>query len=100
MILEGTLLQSADPAKGRFRSLLIKSLKNFLIDAAVKRQTQKRGGDLQFVSWEKWMAEAPSQLSISAEALEPCSSRGLVRFELGGGDCGRGPAAVANGVRK
>jgi DNA-directed RNA polymerase specialized sigma24 family protein len=69
VILEGTLLQSADPARGRFRSLLIKSLKNFLIDAAVKRQTQKRGGDLQFVSWEKWMAEAPCQLSISAETL-------------------------------
>lgn len=69
VILEGTLLQSADPARGRFRSLLIKSLKNFLIDAAVKRRTRKRGGDLQFVSWEKWMAEAPCRLLISAQAL-------------------------------
>jgi len=69
VILEGTLLQSADPARGRFRSLLIKSLKNFLIDAAGKRRTQKRGGDLQFVSWEKWMAEASCQLSISAQTL-------------------------------
>lgn len=69
VILEGTLLQSADPRRGRFRSLLVKSLKNFLIDARVKRRTQKRGGDLQFVSWEKWMAEAPCQLSISAQAL-------------------------------
>ena len=69
VILEGTLLQSADPARGRFRSLLVKSLTNFLIDAAAKRQTRKRGGDLQFVSWEKWMAEAPCQLSIPAQAL-------------------------------
>lgn len=69
VILEGKLLQTADPARGRFRSLLIKSLKNFLIDAAGKRRTRKRGGDLQFVSWEKWMAEAPCQLSISAQAL-------------------------------
>ena len=69
VILEGTLLQTADPARGRFRSLLIKSLKNFLIDAAGKRRTRKRGGDLQFVSWEKWMAEAPCQLSISAQTL-------------------------------
>src|SRR5688500_13735823 len=45
VILEGTLLQSADPARGRFRSLLVKSLENFLIDAAVKRQRRKRGGD-------------------------------------------------------
>ena len=59
VLLEGTLLHSADPARGRFRSLLIKSLKNFLIDSQVKRRTQRRGGDLQFVSWEKWMANAP-----------------------------------------
>ena len=69
VLLEGTLLQTADPTRGRFRSLLVKSLKNFLIDARVKRRTQKRGGGLQFVSWEKWMAEAPCQLSISAQAL-------------------------------
>ena len=80
VILEGTLLQSADPARGRFRSLLIKSLKNFLIDARVKRRTQKRGGDLQFVSWEKWMADAPCQLSISAQALETSPAEAL--FDL------------------
>lgn len=70
MILDGTLLQSADPARGRFRSLLIKSLKNFLVDAQGKRRTRKRGGDVQFVSWEQWMADAPSQMSISPQALE------------------------------
>jgi RNA polymerase sigma-70 factor (ECF subfamily) len=80
VILEGTLLQSADPARGRFRSLLIKSLKNFLIDAAVKSRTQKRGGDLQFVSLEKWMADAPCQLSISMQALETSPPEAL--FDL------------------
>lgn len=80
VVLEGTLLRSADPAKGRFRSLLIKSLKNFLIDAAGKQKTRKRGGDLQFVSLEKWMAEAPSQLSISAQALESSPAEAL--FDL------------------
>jgi RNA polymerase sigma factor (sigma-70 family) len=80
VILEGTLLQSADPTRGRFRSLLIKSLKNFLVDAQVKRRTQKRGGDLQFVSWEKWMAEAPCQLSISAQTLTTSPAEAL--FDL------------------
>ena len=80
VILEGSLLQSANPARGRFRSLLIKSLQNFLIDAQVKRRTQKRGGDLHFVSWEKWMAEAPIQLSISPEALETAPAEAL--FDL------------------
>jgi RNA polymerase sigma factor (sigma-70 family) len=80
VLLEGTLLQSADPARGRFRSLLIKSLKNFLIDARVKRRTRKRGGDLQFVSLEKWMADAPCQLSISAQLLETSPAEAL--FDL------------------
>lgn len=80
VILEGTLLQSADPTRGRFRSLLIKSLKNFLVDAQVKRRTQKRGGDLHFVSWEKWMAEAPCQLSISAQTLTTSPAEAL--FDL------------------
>jgi RNA polymerase sigma-70 factor (ECF subfamily) len=66
MIQEGNLLQSADPQRGRFRSLLLTSLKHFLIDAAVKRKRHKRGGGVQFVSWEKWMADAPSQLSPEA----------------------------------
>jgi RNA polymerase sigma factor (sigma-70 family) len=80
VILEGTLLQSADPARGRFRSLLIKSLRNFLVDAQVKRRTQKRGGDLHFVSWEKWMAEAPCQLSISTQTLTTSPAEAL--FDL------------------
>jgi DNA-directed RNA polymerase specialized sigma24 family protein len=80
VILEGTLLQSADPARGSFRSLLVKSLKNFLIDARVRRRARKRGGDLQFVSWEKWMADAPCQLSISAHALATSPAEAL--FDL------------------
>jgi RNA polymerase sigma-70 factor (ECF subfamily) len=70
MIMEGNFLQSADPRRGRFRSLLLRSLKNFLIDAAVKSRRHKRGGQVQFVSWEKWMADAPAQLSLSAAAMD------------------------------
>jgi RNA polymerase sigma-70 factor (ECF subfamily) len=70
MILEGNWLQHADPNRGRFRSLLLKSLQNFLNDAAAKKQARKRGGEVRFVSWDDWMAEAPSQLTISAKALE------------------------------
>jgi RNA polymerase sigma-70 factor (ECF subfamily) len=81
VILEGNILQSADPTRGHFRSLLIKSLKNFLIDAQVKRRTQKRGGDLQFVSWEKWMAEAPGQWSISPQVLATAPSEALFDFD-------------------
>jgi RNA polymerase sigma factor (sigma-70 family) len=70
MVLEGNLLKWADPSRGRFRSLLLKALQNFLIDNAVKKHARKRGGNVQFVSWDDWMAEAPSQLSISAEEAD------------------------------
>ena len=63
-VIKGRLLQSADRSKGRFRSLLLKALQRFLRDEVDKRSARKRGGDLQFVSWDDWMAEAPSHLSI------------------------------------
>jgi RNA polymerase sigma-70 factor (ECF subfamily) len=70
MVLDGKLLNLADPARGRFRSLLLEALRRFLKDASVSRRAQKRGGKVQFVSWDDWMAEAPSRLSIPQQALE------------------------------
>jgi RNA polymerase sigma-70 factor (ECF subfamily) len=69
-ILERSWLQRADADRGRFRSLLLKSLDNFLINVAEGTHTRKRGGDVEFISWDDWMAEAPSQLSIPPHALE------------------------------
>jgi RNA polymerase sigma-70 factor (ECF subfamily) len=70
MVLEGDLLKRADPARGRFRSLLLKALQNFLVDDTIRKHARKRGGDVKFVSWDEWMAEAPSNLAITAEAAE------------------------------
>ena len=69
-VLEGTLLERADPERGRFRSFLLKALTNFLSDARDKKNAHKRGGHLQFVSWDEWAAEAPSRLAIPEEALK------------------------------
>jgi len=69
-ILEPNWLEHADVNRGRFRTLLLTSLQNFLVNAAEKARTRKRGGDVEFVAWDDWMAEAPSQLSISAQALD------------------------------
>jgi RNA polymerase sigma factor (sigma-70 family) len=70
MLLEGALLKRADPNRGRFRSLLLKGLQNFLADDVIRKRARKRGGKIEFVSWDDWMAEAPSHLSISAEEAE------------------------------
>ncbi len=70
MVLKGNLLRQAHPGRGRFRSLLLKSLENFLIKAHDKAHSLKRGGGVEFVSWDEWMAEAPSRLSIPVTSLE------------------------------
>jgi len=70
MMLDGDLLKRADPSRGRFRSLLLKSLQNFLTDDTIRKRARKRGGDLKFVSWDEWMAEAPSHLAITAQEAE------------------------------
>ena len=70
MVLEGDLLKRADPSRGRFRSLLLKVLQNFLANDTIKKRARKRGGDMKFVSWDEWMAEAPSRLAVSAQEAE------------------------------
>jgi RNA polymerase sigma factor (sigma-70 family) len=70
IILKKNWLHHADRNRGRFRSLLLRSLQNFLINAAEKTHARKRGGGVEFISWDDWMAEAPSQLSIPVQALE------------------------------
>ena len=69
MILKSNWLQQADQSRGRFRSLLLKSVQNFLCNVSDTKQTLKRGGGVEFVRWDAWMAEAPSQISMSPRAL-------------------------------
>ena len=68
-IAQGTLLQVADPQRGRFRSLLLTALQNFLADQADKNATAKRGGRFEFVPWENWMAQAQVHLALPPQAI-------------------------------
>jgi RNA polymerase sigma-70 factor (ECF subfamily) len=43
-LIEGNRLSAADPNRGRFRSFLLASLKNFLTNEWRRSQSQKRGG--------------------------------------------------------
>ena len=60
---------------------MLKSLTNFLNDEAVKQRRHKRGGQLRFVSWEKWMAEAPAQLTLPKAKLDSVPPEAL--FDAG-----------------
>jgi DNA-directed RNA polymerase specialized sigma24 family protein len=69
-ILRNNWFQHADRNRGRFRSLLLRSLQNFLVNSTEKAHAHKRGGGVEFISWDDWMAEAQSQLSIPVQALD------------------------------
>jgi DNA-directed RNA polymerase specialized sigma24 family protein len=69
-ILESDWLQHADRQRGRFRSFLLKSLQNFLSHAHEKDATIKRGGKLEFISWDDLMKDATSELPASTQTLD------------------------------
>jgi DNA-directed RNA polymerase specialized sigma24 family protein len=52
MMLETDWLKHADEHRGRFRSFLLKSLQNFLSHATEKSGAIKRGGKVDFISWD------------------------------------------------
>ena len=69
-MLEGGLLHRAEPQRGRFRTFLLHALKNFLLDARDKQTAQKRGGDLDFVSWDQLVEERMSEGGVSPHPLD------------------------------
>ena len=91
-IFQGKLVDSATPTRGRFRSLLLKSLKNFLIDAKISTGRRKRGGGFAFISLDVLDADMPQcctpeaifdiqwAVTIAEEAVrrlrEECESKG------------------------
>src|SRR5215470_9479996 len=80
MILRTNWLRQADQSRGRFRSFLLKSVQNFLHNLTDTNRTLRRGGGVQFVSWDAWMAQAPSQVSMSPRAFESLAPERL--FDL------------------
>jgi DNA-directed RNA polymerase specialized sigma24 family protein len=80
MLLNGNFLKLADPHRGRFRSLLCTAVKNFLADQRDKAMREKRGGRIQFVAWDDWMSEAPSQLSLSTRDLATWTAERIFDF--------------------
>jgi RNA polymerase sigma factor (sigma-70 family) len=51
--LEHRVHAAADPARGRFRTLLRSALRNFLIEEHARAHAAKRGGGQAFESWDE-----------------------------------------------
>jgi RNA polymerase sigma factor (sigma-70 family) len=56
-LLERNTVAQADPERGRFRSFLLASLKNFLVHEWEKSHAQKRGGQARLISLDLDTAE-------------------------------------------
>jgi RNA polymerase sigma factor (sigma-70 family) len=61
-LLEHKVYARADREKGRFRSFLLASIKNFLADAADRERTLKRGGGQDFLPLHEEQAEEAESL--------------------------------------
>jgi RNA polymerase sigma-70 factor (ECF subfamily) len=69
-IFQENYFQVADPQRGRLRSFLLASLKNFLINEWEKARTAKRGGAHATLSWDQQNAEG-RYLAEPADVLTP-----------------------------
>jgi RNA polymerase sigma-70 factor (ECF subfamily) len=56
-LIRKNVVQAADPEKGRFRSFLLGSLKNFVSNEEGRQRALKRGGDTQLLSLDEELAE-------------------------------------------
>ena len=66
--LEKRYLHSVDAGLGKFRTFLLRSLKNFLANEWDRTQTQKRGGAAQIISFEAATAEERYRLEPVEQA--------------------------------
>lgn len=73
-LIERDAIARADPERGRFRSFLLGSLKNFLADAWDKAHAEKRGGlpslPLDFRAEETRLGEPPDEALTPDQAYE------------------------------
>jgi RNA polymerase sigma-70 factor (ECF subfamily) len=69
--LERKRIKLADPTRGRFRSFLISSLKNFLTGEWRRAQAEKRGGGQWIVSLEQ---QQEAETRLNAEPADPATT--------------------------
>ena len=68
-LIEHKIYKRADRQKGKFRSFLLVSFKNFLSDARDREQTLKRGGGNHFVQLDEGKTEAAESLFKTHHSL-------------------------------
>jgi RNA polymerase sigma-70 factor (ECF subfamily) len=87
-LLQNNRLGTVNPAKGKFRSFLLASLKNFLTNEWDKAQTLKRGAQFTFISTDEEIGESrfrrePSHDATPDKAFEQSWALTLLESVLG-----------------
>ena len=67
-VFDDRLVRSADPNRGRFRCFLLTALKNFLCDRRLKSIRRKRGGGIQFESFDD-VVKGSDYRDLAAQSL-------------------------------
>ena len=67
LLLEKQVIRLADPARGRFRSFLLKSLQHFAANVHARNTAGKRGGGVPPLSLELDQAEGRFRLEVSSD---------------------------------
>ena len=70
-LIEKEVLSRADQRRGKLRSFLLTSLKNYMSDERDKRMALKRGGTAEIVHIDGPVAEAGYQLEIASREAGP-----------------------------
>lgn len=70
-VLASDFIARAEPEKGRFRSFLLASLRNFMAKEHARESAQKRGGGRRPVDFDENAAEERLGLSIGRTELSP-----------------------------
>ncbi len=70
-VLASDFVARAEPEKGRFRSFLLASLRNFIAKEHVRETAQKRGGKARAVDFDENAAEERLGLTVGRAELSP-----------------------------
>jgi RNA polymerase sigma factor (sigma-70 family) len=72
-LVQGSFIEKADPARGRFRSYLLTAWKRHLIDMDRTQRRQKRGGDVSMTSiyCERGESEWLARASVQTQQADP-----------------------------
>jgi RNA polymerase sigma-70 factor (ECF subfamily) len=74
-LLGGDSLERANPARGRFRSYLLGTLKHFMADEYDRSQALKRGGGIEFVPIDEMLAESRYGLELASQSAPTAYDR-------------------------